>query len=63
MNVYETKSMPQGISSSILHRLQVPANIGLVVLADPGDEEHANMLDWIGDDFDPEAVNAELGKL
>ena len=29
----------------------------LAVLADPGDEEHASMLEWVGGAFDPEAFD------
>jgi hypothetical protein len=40
----------------------------LEVLADPTDEEHAELSEWVGDDFDPdrfdaEALNAALAAL
>ena len=31
----------------------------LEVLADPSDEEHAEMTEWVGDEFDPERLDAE----
>ena len=31
----------------------------LEVLADPSDEEHAHLTEWIGGDFDPERFDAE----
>ncbi len=31
----------------------------LDALADPAHENHAEMTDWIGEDFDPAAVNVE----
>lgn len=37
----------------------------LEVLSDPGDEEYGELLDWAGEDFDPEAfdLDAVAGKL
>lgn len=40
----------------------------LEALADPAHEEHEELLEWVGEDFDPEdfeiaAVNARLGRL
>jgi hypothetical protein len=40
----------------------------LDVLADPEHEEHEDMLEWLGEGFDPEhfdvdEVNRELGRL
>ncbi|MEO5626582.1 MAG: plasmid pRiA4b ORF-3 family protein [Dokdonella sp.] len=32
----------------------------LAILADPTHEEHADMCDWIGEPFDPEAVDVDL---
>jgi Plasmid pRiA4b ORF-3-like protein len=31
----------------------------LEVLADPNDEEHAELTEWVGDDFDPERFDAD----
>lgn len=32
----------------------------LAILTDPKHEEHADMRDWLGDEFDPEAVDVDL---
>ncbi len=31
----------------------------LEVLSDPDDEEHEELLDWVGEDFDPENFDLE----
>jgi hypothetical protein len=39
----------------------VPGYYGLLqVLADPTDEEHAELSEWVGDDFDPEGFYPEV---
>ena len=40
----------------------------LEIVANPKDEEHEEIVEWLGDEFDPEAfdlaaVNEELGQL
>jgi hypothetical protein len=32
----------------------------LEAIADPAHAEHSNMLEWVGDDFDPEQFDVEL---